>query len=126
MAIKVYDSGAVTIATNTFEVGNFTVNITQGTTPDWEYFTGDAAVNYPTTYTWGGSFTSTLDATYGARVSSWLNTEVALLFTGVDGGPTYAGSCTVSADIDVSRSDYGKINFTIKGTGAITVDETPV
>jgi len=124
MAIKVYDSGAVTIAGTTFEVSNFTVSIQQGTTPDWEYFTADNIVNYPTTYSWTGSFSATLDGTYGARVATWLSSEVELIFTALAGAPVYTGNCTVSADIDVSRSNYGMVNFTCKGTGPLTIDET--
>lgn len=135
MTRTVYDSATLTIAGQSYECSNFAISINNNTTPDWESFTTDYVQNYPTTYSFSMTATCILDSVIGAKIATWLAiagglTDPAPVTVVADtshaGGPIYTGTsnCTISCDIDVSRGDFGKVEFSVKGGGALTVTET--
>lgn len=125
MSRAVYSTATVKISDtdfsveDTLEVSDFTVNIVNNTTPDWEYFGADWVVNYPTTAAWSMSWNSILDDTLGIDLDGIVGAQCTVEVD-TETGRKYSGTGTVSADISVSRGDYGKVAWSVKGSGTLT------
>lgn len=119
MSRKVYANADLVLSGTTLddilEISDFNINVVNNTTPDWEYFGSDWVVNAPTLATFSCTFNTTLDHATGLDLDNIINVQRSFQIF-YDDAIIYSGDIALSADVNVSRVDYGKVSWSGKGT----------